>query len=322
MRRLQFKPPKGVGFVAQRRSGHRRRLTSTIDPDRGEYAGALQLEIADFLTVSAIGLISTRMPDGSRGFSLLIIITADFGTGIQLGFGFTLLAVGGLLGLNRTMLLSAADGRREVRRDRERDVPAATSSPTRRASSATCARFSRRRTGTFLIGPMAKIGWGEPTLISLSLGVIIEIPPGDIAILGILRMALPADDAADPRAAGQLRRRVRVRQAALLLLRLAVRFAHAVHHAHGRDGRAVRLRRRRQLRAVGRRLSPAIQSAAAAVPLAAAHRDRSHQRVVRADPLRRLLRRHDEHRPVRRALRASSSGSRRVRSRALRASTR
>ena len=39
--------------------------------------------------------------------------------------------------------------------------------------------------GIFLIGPMAKIGWGTPTLISLSLGVIIEIPPSDVAILGI-----------------------------------------------------------------------------------------------------------------------------------------
>ena len=50
--------------------------------------------------------------------------------------------------------------------------------------------------GIFLIGPMAKIGWGTPTLISLSLGVIIEIPPGDVAILGILKMALPAEDLA------------------------------------------------------------------------------------------------------------------------------
>ena len=50
--------------------------------------------------------------------------------------------------------------------------------------------------GTFLIGPMAKLGWGEPTLVSVSLGVIIVIPPGDIAILGVLRLALPADDVA------------------------------------------------------------------------------------------------------------------------------
>ena len=50
--------------------------------------------------------------------------------------------------------------------------------------------------GTFLIGPMAKLGWGAPTLVSVSLGIIIEIPPGNVAILGVLRIALPADDVA------------------------------------------------------------------------------------------------------------------------------
>src|SRR5262249_48477211 len=42
--------------------------------------------------------------------------------------------------------------------------------------------------------PMAKLGWGTPTLVSLSLGVILEIPPGNVVILGILRIALPAEE--------------------------------------------------------------------------------------------------------------------------------
>jgi hypothetical protein len=49
--------------------------------------------------------------------------------------------------------------------------------------------------GKFLIGPMAKLGWGTPTLVSLSLGIIIEIP-GNIAIVGVLRLALPGDEIA------------------------------------------------------------------------------------------------------------------------------
>ena len=166
-----------------------------IDTDRGEYAGALQLEIADFLSVAAIGLISTKMPDGSSGFSLLIILTADFGAGIQLSFGFTLLAVGGLLGLNRTMLFQPLmDG---VRTGSIQSImfPQDVIANAPRIISDLRAIFPPQA-GTFLIGPMAKIGWGEPTLISLSLGVIIEIPPGDAAILGVLRMALPADDVA------------------------------------------------------------------------------------------------------------------------------
>ena len=99
-----FKPPMGVGLAvdagAVKGGGY-----LFLDYARGEYAGAIELVFAGFLSLKAIGIITTRMPDGTPGFSLLIIITAEFGTGIQLGFGFTLLGVGGLLGLNRTMRL-------------------------------------------------------------------------------------------------------------------------------------------------------------------------------------------------------------------------
>ena len=46
-------------------------------------------------------------------------------------------------------------------------VPDTTSSPTRRGSSRDLRAFFPPQEGTFLIGPMAKLGWGTPTLISL-----------------------------------------------------------------------------------------------------------------------------------------------------------
>jgi hypothetical protein len=191
---ISFLPPKGVGLSLDAGvivgGGF-----LYVDSDRGEYAGALQLEIVDLFSAAAVGLITTKMPDGSNGFSLLIIITADFGAGIQLGFGFTLLALGGLLGLNRMMLFQPLmDG---VRTNAIQSVmfPKDVVANAQRIISDLRAIFPPQE-GTFLIGPMAKIGWGEPTLASLSLGVIIEIPPGDVAILGVLRMALPADDVA------------------------------------------------------------------------------------------------------------------------------
>jgi hypothetical protein len=46
--------------------------------------------------------------------------------------------------------------------------------------------------GTFLIGPMVKLGWGAG-LISIAVGVIIEIP-GNVAIIGVLKVALPTPD--------------------------------------------------------------------------------------------------------------------------------
>ncbi|HEV2251670.1 MAG TPA: DUF6603 domain-containing protein [Streptosporangiaceae bacterium] len=189
-----FKPPNGVGLSID--AG----VVSGggflyIDPAKGEYAGAVQLKFADFLALGAIGLIDTKLPDGSSGFSLLIIITADFGAGLELGFGFTLNAVGGLLGVNRTMLFQPLmDGVRTGAIDSimfPQDIVA--NAP--KIISDLRAIFPPQQ-GTFLIGPMAKLGWGEPTLVSLSLGIIVEIPPGDIAILGVLELALPAEDLA------------------------------------------------------------------------------------------------------------------------------
>ncbi|TYK51396.1 DUF6603 domain-containing protein [Actinomadura decatromicini] len=190
---LGFKPPKGVGLEIDTGivvgGGY-----LSFDPDRGEYSGALELEFAGFIDVKAIGLISTRMPDGRPGFSLLIVLTAEFGGGgIQLGFGFTLLAVGGILGLNRRMDLAAlvegvASGAIEsvmFPRDVVANAPRIISD---------LRRFFPPEDGRFLVGPMAKIGWGTPALVSVSLGVIIEIPPGNIAILGVLKCVLPSED--------------------------------------------------------------------------------------------------------------------------------
>ena len=52
--------------------------------------------------MSAVGLLTTRLPDGRQGYSLLISIAASGFTPIQLGLGFTLNGMGGLLGLNRS----------------------------------------------------------------------------------------------------------------------------------------------------------------------------------------------------------------------------
>ncbi|MFH8795992.1 DUF6603 domain-containing protein [Streptomyces sp. NPDC017941] len=183
-----FKPPSGVGLSVDAGvisgGGY-----LYADPERGEYAGALELEFAGLVELKAIGLISTRLPDKPDGFSLLIVITTEFGTGIQLGYGFTLLAVGGLIGLNRSMNLTAlAEGVRTGRVESVMFPDDVVANAPRILSDLRA--FFPPEDGTFLIGPMAKIGWGTPALITVSLGVIIEIP-GNIAVLGVLTCALP-----------------------------------------------------------------------------------------------------------------------------------
>ncbi|HVE87931.1 MAG TPA: DUF6603 domain-containing protein, partial [Myxococcales bacterium] len=191
---LAFKPPSGVGLSIDagviRGGGY-----LYLDYEQGEYAGALELVFSGFLSLKAIGLITTRMPDGSDGFSLLVIITAEFGTPIQLGYGFTLNGVGGLLGLNRTMKLDAlVEGVRTGSLEHvlfPHDVIA--NAP---QIISDMKRFFPAEEGTFLIGPMAKLGWGTPSLITASFGLIIEIPPGNVAILGVLKCVLPDEEAA------------------------------------------------------------------------------------------------------------------------------
>src|SRR5262249_22727716 len=187
----RFRPPKGIGLSIDagvvKGGGY-----LFFDVAREEYAGALELDFLGIVTIKAIGLLTTRMPDGSKGFSLLILMSVEFGTGIQLGFGFTLLAVGGLLGLNRTMNLQALmEG---VRSGAIESImfPEDVIANAPKIISDLRLVFPPKA-DTFLIGPMLKIGWGTPTLISVSLGIIIEIP-GNIAILGILKIAIPAEE--------------------------------------------------------------------------------------------------------------------------------
>ncbi|MGW6621975.1 DUF6603 domain-containing protein [Nocardia sp. NPDC055002] len=188
---IAFKAPNGVGLAID--AG----IVSGggflyLDSARGEYAGALELTFAKFLSLKAIGIITTRMPDGAAGFSLLVVITAEFGTGLQLGLGFTLLGVGGLLGLNRAMRLDAiSEGIRTGAIESVMFPNNIVANAPRIISDLRA--FFPPRPGTFLIGPMAKLGWGTPALVTLSLGVIVEIP-GNVAIVGVLKMALPAEN--------------------------------------------------------------------------------------------------------------------------------
>ncbi|MCK5353650.1 MAG: hypothetical protein KAJ63_00920, partial [Methyloprofundus sp.] len=115
-------------------------------------------------------------------------------TGIQLGFGFTLLGVGGLLGLNRTVKIEPlAEGVRTGAADRIMFPQDVVANAPRIISD--LRSFFPAKNDQFLIGPMAKIGYGTPTLISLSLGVIIEFPTVSITILGVLKATLPDENA-------------------------------------------------------------------------------------------------------------------------------
>lgn len=190
----RFVPPRGVGLAIKAAvvAGGGYILN---DHENGRYAGILQLKISDIVTVNAIGLVSTRMPDGSRDFSLLVIITATFPP-LQLGFGFTLSGLGGLLGLNRTMNVQAL---RDGARTGVLDSILFPVDPVARATKviSDVEAVFPVAPGRFVMGFMARLGWGSRSLLSVDLGVILELPlPLRIALIGRLGVVLPADEAA------------------------------------------------------------------------------------------------------------------------------
>jgi len=189
---IGFKPPNGIGMVIDG-GGFRGGGFLYLDIPKGEYAGALELSFQGIVDVRAIGILNTKLPDGQPGFSLLILISAEFAP-IQLSFGFTLIGVGGLIGLNRTILF---DPLRAGVKDGSlnsvlfpRDVVA--NAP---RIIGDLKRIFPPMEGRFLIGPMAKLGWGTPTIVSLELGLLLEIPRPGFALAGVLRITLPIEQA-------------------------------------------------------------------------------------------------------------------------------
>ncbi|HEU5077596.1 MAG TPA: DUF6603 domain-containing protein [Opitutaceae bacterium] len=187
---IGFKSPTGVGLAIDA-GGFVGGGFLNFDSAKGEYSGALELTFQNTISIRAIGILSTKTGSGS-GFSLLILVVTEF-TPIQLSFGFTLLGVGGLLGLNRSVVLDQLQlGVRDGSLDSvlfPRDVVA--NAP---RILGDLQRIFPTQDGLFLIGPMAKLGWGTPTLVSLELGLILDLPRPMFAIVGILRVAAPTEE--------------------------------------------------------------------------------------------------------------------------------
>jgi hypothetical protein len=162
-----------------------------VDEPNGRYVGAIEITVLGKFSITAIGIITTRPT-----FSLLFIVTMELPVPIALGFGFFFAGAGGLLGLNRGVDL---DRLRQGLRTGTADNILFPKDVVRRAEAivADLEAVFPLAPGQFLIGPMVLITWSTPTLISIKLGLILELgTPIRIAILGLLRISLPASDKA------------------------------------------------------------------------------------------------------------------------------
>ena len=179
-----FLAPRGVGIDVSSGPVNGGGFLS-FDPDAGRYSGAVELSIYD-ISVKAFGLIETKVP--GVDFSFVIVISAEF-TPIQLGFGFTLNGVGGLVGINRT--INSNELGRLVRDGQSEELlfpkNLIANAPTiiRDLGTVFPARASH-----YVFGPLAKLGWGTPTLITGEIGIILELPGPVIVLLGEVKVLL------------------------------------------------------------------------------------------------------------------------------------
>ncbi|MEL6986439.1 MAG: DUF6603 domain-containing protein, partial [Bacteroidota bacterium] len=187
----KIKPPNGAGIVVDaeiiKGGGF-----LYFDDEKGEYFGSLELEFKELFTLKAIGIINTKMPDGSDGFSMLIIITAEF-TPVQLGFGFTLSGVGGLLGIDRRTDVETLRLGLKTNAIKSVLFPEDVVGNINRIVNDLKQIFPIQE-DTFLIGLMAQLGWAN-NLLKIELGLILEIPDPKILILGVIKLSLPDESA-------------------------------------------------------------------------------------------------------------------------------
>ncbi|MFJ8085803.1 DUF6603 domain-containing protein [Streptomyces sp. NPDC096205] len=171
---LNLPPVSGGGLVRSTR-------------DKG-YAGLISVDLG-VLRVQAVALF--RPPDGNTPTSFLVLLAAQFPPpGIQLGLGFALDAVGGLVGINRRAEITAlqqlvCEGNADHVLFPDRAVERAQEIIGSLGGAFPVAR------GRVLVGPMVRITWGG-RMVSLSGALILELPaPARAVLIGRLLVGLP-----------------------------------------------------------------------------------------------------------------------------------
>ncbi len=197
---IRFLPPKGIGLRLDagvvKGGGY-----LFIDAERGEYAGALELSIAGLFTVKAIALITTKRPDGSEGWSLMLLIFGQFS--LHIAFGIFLTGVGGLIGLHHRVDTDALiAGMRTGALD---DIlfPANPVADAPRLINRYKQLFPIEPDG-LVLGPMLELSFSKPPIVYVRLGLIFEVRNalgGDrpvaltkVVLLGQLLAQLPQRD--------------------------------------------------------------------------------------------------------------------------------
>jgi hypothetical protein len=169
---LQPSPPSGIGISIDAAVASGGGFLF-IDPDGHTYVGVLDLKLGA-VAVKALGVLDTRV-GAPPGWSLLLLLFAQFSEPVPLGFGFSLTGVGGIVGINFGV---GIDQLRAALGTSGFDDVLFPADPVGGAPRI----ISRLRTffpatpGALVFGPAVEITWGgvEP-LVTARLAVLVQI---------------------------------------------------------------------------------------------------------------------------------------------------
>ncbi len=192
---LGFKPPTGIGLAigAAGIGGG-----GYLEIEDGNYAGILQIDVVEVVSVTAIAILTTKMPDGSKIFSLKILGMVEFPP-IQLGLGFILSGVGLAVAVESTMDEEAL---RNAVYSNSLSSLLFPPDPVKHAAKiiSDLKSFFPAKPDYLVIGAMVKMGWGgATTLVVAKVGIFIELyrgSPTRIALAGLAGVILPTEDSA------------------------------------------------------------------------------------------------------------------------------
>ncbi|MGL1934382.1 MAG: hypothetical protein OCD01_05160 [Fibrobacterales bacterium] len=158
-----------------------------MDEENDKYYGGLSLNLFDTIDVRAVGIF--EKVNGEHSF--LVVICSQFPGGVPLGLNFYLKGVGGLVGYNRTMDVEKVRGALRTGAIDNIAFPDLEDG-NMVAVLSDLQRFFPAKSDQFVVGPMARIIWNNPAVLTIDAGILVEFPnPIRIAIMGILKTAIP-----------------------------------------------------------------------------------------------------------------------------------
>jgi hypothetical protein len=168
---VAFAPPKGIGLVLDagvvKGGGY-----LFVDAQRGEYAGALELKFLTF-SIKAIGVLATKRPDGSEGWSLLLFVFGQFS--VPLGnTGIFWTGLGGMIGLHHRADVDALSAGMRTGALDDILFPENPVADAPRIINRYRTLFPVQQ-DNLLIGPMLELSFSQPPIVQARIGLVFDV---------------------------------------------------------------------------------------------------------------------------------------------------